>query len=146
MQIKYHLFYSDRLIDHPNSWQARKYIPMIVRTSSINGTITFNDFVQFLIQTSPEEYDSHWARIKDHCQPELIHYDALINMETLEYDMMDIFNVTDTDDLFTDNNYTRSTNEELTKAYFQDITRKDTELLFEIYKDDFLFFNYTLQP
>ena len=78
---------SDRLIDHPDSWQARKFVPQILKMSNTNGTLTFIDFVQYLIGTSPEEFDSHWARIADHCQPELIHYDAIVQIETIEDDM-----------------------------------------------------------
>ena len=63
-QIKNHFdFSSDRLIDHPRSWQARKYIPQILKTSNSNGTLTFSSFIQYLIKTLPEFYDSHWTRI-----------------------------------------------------------------------------------
>lgn len=56
-------YYSDRLIDHPHSWQARKYIPEILKTSNSNGTLTFSSFIQYLIKISPEFYDSHWTKI-----------------------------------------------------------------------------------
>ena len=34
-------------------------------------------------------------RSKDHCQPDLIQYDFIIKMETLESDMMQVFNFTE---------------------------------------------------
>ena len=138
---------SDRLIDHPDSWQARKFVPQILKMSNTNGTLTFGDFVQYLIGTSPEEFDSHWARITDHCQPELIHYDAIVQIETIEDDMFNLFNYTDTEtetDLFS--NHSRATDENLTSEYFDGVDENSRQQLYEIYKEDFLFFNYTMQP
>ena len=136
---------SDRLIDHPDSWQARKFVPQILKMSNTNGTLTFGDFVQYLIGTSPEEFDSHWARITDHCQPELIHYDAIVQIETIEDDMSNLFNYTDTEmDLFS--NQSRATDENLTLEFFDGVDENSRQQLYEIYKEDFLFFNYTMQP
>ena len=136
---------SDRLIDHPDSWQARKFVPQILKMSNTNGTLTFGDFVQYLIGTSPEEFDSHWARITDHCQPELIHYDAIVQIETIDEDMFNLFNYTDTEtDLFSNNS--RATDENLTLEYFDGVDENSRQQLYEIYKEDFLFFNYTMQP
>ena len=80
-------------------------------------------------------------RFKDHCQPDLIQYDFIIKMETLESDMMQIFNFTElfgnqsTSSIFAD--------DQTTQDFFQNVGEKEISKLYNIYQEDFMLFNYS---
>ena len=85
-------------------------------------------------------------RFKDHCQPDLIQYDFIIKMETLESDMMQIFNFTE---LFGNQSSTSSifADDQTTRDFFQNVDEKQSSKLYNIYQEDFVLFNYSyIQP
>lgn len=82
--------YRDRLVKNPDSFQARKFNPLI---RGENSTIppTFPQFVRFLLSTPPAEYDPHWTPFWLHCSPCSVSYDAIVKLETADRDMNEIF-------------------------------------------------------
>ena len=82
-------------------------------------------------------------RSKDHCQPDLIQYDFIIKMETLESDMMQVFNLTE---LFA-NQSNIFADDQTTQDFFQNIGEEQSLKLYDIYQEDFVLFNYSyIQP
>jgi len=66
--------YSDRLLRHPESYQARKFLPVIrsmardaKKEEANNSTITFAQFVRYLLKTEPLNYDPHWRPAALNC-------------------------------------------------------------------------------
>ena len=80
---------------------------------------------------------------KDDCQPDLIQYDFIIKMETLESDMMQVFNFTE---LFA-NQSNIFADDQTTQDFFQNIGEEQSLKLYDIYQEDFVLFNYSyIQP
>ena len=93
------LFTRDRLIHHPESFQAKKFIPLIRRLTAspaVSATVarsgpnstepppTFKQFVQFLLATPVMGYDPHWFPYWLTCSPCSVPYDAVLKIETLK--------------------------------------------------------------
>lgn len=88
----------DRLIRHPESFQATHFIPKIRKhsaspavsakvalspTNSTQPPPTFRQFIQFLLATPVSSYDAHWFPYWLQCTPCSIKYDAVLKMETM---------------------------------------------------------------
>ncbi|CAK8692738.1 unnamed protein product [Clavelina lepadiformis] len=57
--------------------------------SFLSGTgdfATFNEFVSYLINTSPQEYNLHWQRYRHLCGPCAVEYDVIGKQETIDED------------------------------------------------------------
>lgn len=134
--------YSDRLVRNPGSWQAKKFIPEILKNDS-NQDLTFAKFIQFLVKTPIEKFDTHWMPISRHCLPKLINYDLILKVENLSDDYLKrIFGI----EILKNDYDQKKINQNVSQKYFQQLTKTQISKLYEIYQDDFLFFNYTYFP
>ena len=115
------------------------------RNQTDNGSATFEDFVNFLVRLT--NFDDHWKRFNDLCNPCSSQYDYIAKFETLNNDMEYLkrkINLTDEHRkwFFPRQNY--QTNWDLIKKTFKKVPNKLAYRLYEVYREDFEVFGYSL--
>ena len=125
------MIFRDRLIKNPDSWQARKFVPLIMKGK--NETLTFPDFVNFILR-NPENLDSHWIPWTQHCRPDLVNYDFLFRVETLQKDIKNYFNK--------EINFHQTTSKEEISELMNTLNVEQKTGLKNIYHHDFQVLNY----
>ena len=102
--------------------------------------LSFKLFIKHLLRTPLETFDDHWIPQYYHCQPNLIRYNAVLKVESLEEDLKKHFRK------FVKMKLEKKLNSDsLVTTYFKDIKPGDVNKLYNIYKDDFNFFQYDIQ-
>ncbi|XP_076820622.1 carbohydrate sulfotransferase 8-like [Clavelina lepadiformis] len=113
------------------------------RTAPDSGRATFEDFVNFLVNSSNK--DMHWERFEVICGPCFHHYDVIAKFETLEQDVTYLENVLKISDehktIFFPSRE-RRTNDEKVEGYFSDLSKELQMKIYEKYKRDFEIFGY----
>ena len=110
-----------------------------------NGLASFEDFVNFLVRL--KNFDNHWKPFHIRCSPCVTKYDYIAKFETFNNDMEYLkqkINLTKEhrEYFFTKKQY--KTNFELMKKTFEKIPKKLAYRLYEVYRDDFEMFGYSL--
>ncbi|XP_037096148.1 carbohydrate sulfotransferase 11-like isoform X2 [Syngnathus acus] len=109
---------------------------------------SFHEFVQYLVdpRTQREElFNEHWERVHSLCHPCMIHYDVVGKYETLERDahaVLSLAGVEDTVEFPTSSKSTR-TDSNMAARFFKHISPFYQKRLFNLYRMDFLLFNYS---
>nr|XP_040572016.1 carbohydrate sulfotransferase 14-like [Lepeophtheirus salmonis]XP_040572017.1 carbohydrate sulfotransferase 14-like [Lepeophtheirus salmonis] len=143
--------YRDRIKNNPDSFQGRKFIPLIHNQVKNQVTIdripSFNDFVQYIVNGNSISIDSHWTPYSLQCDPCSIKYDAIIKTETMMKDFTYIQtkkNLTKEISLFERHRINRSEKEEFTatKKYLSQLENQLFYKLLAHYQQDFLLFDY----
>ena len=110
-----------------------------------NGTASFEDFVNFLVRL--KEFDNHWKPFHMRCLPCSSQYDYIAKFETLNTDMeylKDKINLTEEHRKYFFSKSKFRTNFKLMKKTFEKIPTKLAYKLYEVYRDDFEIFGYSL--
>ena len=126
------MFFRNRLIENPDSWQARKFVPLIMKGR--NETLTFSDFVNFILK-NPEDLDSHWVPWSQHCRPDLVKFDFLIKVENLREDFKRYFDE--------DIDFRVNTSKLEVLKFWDTLNTKQKKGLKKLYWKDFQLLNYT---
>ncbi|KAG8430648.1 hypothetical protein GDO86_020213 [Hymenochirus boettgeri] len=111
--------------------------------------VTFEEFLYYLVDpvTQREEpFNEHWERVHSLCHPCIIHYDIVGKYETLEEDaqyLLQLIGVGDSIKFPSSSKTTRTTNG-MAAGFFKDIPKFYQRRLFNLYKMDFLLFNYSV--
>ncbi|XP_077181486.1 carbohydrate sulfotransferase 13 isoform X2 [Paroedura picta] len=111
--------------------------------------VRFEEFVYYLLdpQTQDEEpFNEHWERMHSLCHPCIIHYDVIGKYETLTEDANYILRLIGADAgvKFPSSSKTTRTNDDMTAKFFQNISSFYQRRLFNLYKMDYLLFNYSI--
>ena len=110
--------------------------------------VTFPEFVKYVIYQDKmkKKLNDHWKPIYEQCFPQHIKYNHIAEMDTLEKDIRYILTKFGKDGCFdTIPHYLPSnTTSKLQEEYYNKISRSEKRKLYQIYKNDFLLFNYTL--
>uniref|UniRef100_A0A8C5SDJ9 Carbohydrate sulfotransferase n=1 Tax=Laticauda laticaudata TaxID=8630 RepID=A0A8C5SDJ9_LATLA len=111
--------------------------------------VRFEEFVYYLLdpKTQREEpFNEHWERVHSLCHPCIVHYDIIGKYETLADDANYILQLVGADAgiKFPSSSKTTRTNNNLTAKFFKNISPFYQRRLFNIYKMDYLLFNYTI--
>ncbi|XP_062979467.1 carbohydrate sulfotransferase 13 [Elgaria multicarinata webbii] len=111
--------------------------------------VRFEEFVYYLLdpRTQHEEpFNEHWERVHSLCHPCIIHYDVVGKYETLAKDANYILRLVGADAgvKFPSSSKTTRTNDDMTAKFFQNISPFYQRRLFNLYKMDYLLFNYTI--
>ncbi|NWV08098.1 CHSTB sulfotransferase, partial [Ptilonorhynchus violaceus] len=111
--------------------------------------VRFDEFVYYLLdpRTQQEEpFNEHWERVHSLCHPCIIHYDVVGKYETLAEDANYILQLVgaDTSVRFPASSKTTRTTDNMTAQFFQDISPFYQRRLFNLYKMDYLLFNYSI--
>uniref|UniRef100_A0A8C4QA79 Carbohydrate sulfotransferase n=1 Tax=Eptatretus burgeri TaxID=7764 RepID=A0A8C4QA79_EPTBU len=135
----------------------QRYGTHIVRRYRANATATalrrgadvhFSEFVRYLLdpRTRHErELNEHWERATSLCSPCQIHYNLIGKYETLNEDAALILRHVGMDNVtrFPLRSVRTRTTHAMTARFFENITAMERLKLFELYKIDFLMFNYS---
>ncbi len=129
-------------------WIIKRFRPTASEESLGRGNdVTFPEFVKYVIfqDKSYKDLNDHWRPIYQECFPTYIRYDYIAKMDTLEMDLRYILTKFGKDGCFDSiPHYLRSnTSSRLENNYYNKIPRSDLRNLYQLYKNDFLLFNYT---
>ncbi|XP_018615764.2 carbohydrate sulfotransferase 11-like isoform X1 [Scleropages formosus] len=111
--------------------------------------VSFEEFVYYLVDphTQREEpFNEHWERIHSLCHPCLIHYDVIGKYETLEQDSRYVLQLAGVDSQVqfpTTGKHTRTTGD-MAAQFFNNISPFYQRKLYNLYRMDFLLFNYSV--
>uniref|UniRef100_A0A8C9VM77 Carbohydrate sulfotransferase n=2 Tax=Scleropages formosus TaxID=113540 RepID=A0A8C9VM77_SCLFO len=110
--------------------------------------VSFEEFVRYLVdpQTQLEEpFNEHWERIHSLCHPCLIHYDVVGRYETLEQDSRYVLQLAGVESQvrFPASGKSTTTSEDMAAQFFRNISPLYQRKLYNLYRMDFLLFNYS---
>uniref|UniRef100_A0A8C4SSJ9 Carbohydrate sulfotransferase n=1 Tax=Erpetoichthys calabaricus TaxID=27687 RepID=A0A8C4SSJ9_ERPCA len=110
--------------------------------------VSFDEFVYYLVDphTQREEpFNEHWERVHSLCHPCILHYDVVGKYETLDDDARYILQLIGADKAvkFPSSSQTARTTDDMTAQFFKKITPFYQKKLYNLYKMDFLLFNYS---
>lgn len=111
--------------------------------------VSFSEFVRYLVDpgTQHEEpFNEHWERVHSLCHPCLIHYNILGKYETLQQDSSYVLKLAgvDSEVTFPSSATSTHTTADMVASYFKDISSAYQKKLYNLYKMDFLLFNYSM--
>ncbi|XP_032640224.1 carbohydrate sulfotransferase 13 [Chelonoidis abingdonii] len=111
--------------------------------------VRFEEFVYYLLdpRTQHEEpFNEHWERVHSLCHPCIIHYDVVGKYETLAEDANYVLQLVGADGSvkFPSSSKTTRTTDDMTAQFFEDISPFYQRRLFNLYKMDYLLFNYSI--
>jgi len=111
--------------------------------------VSFREFVQYLVDPRTqrdEPLNEHWERVHSLCHPCLIHYDVVGKYETLEPDSQAVLGLAGVDGgvRFPTSGKSTRTDGEMAARFFQNISPFLQRKLFNMYRMDFLLFNYSM--
>ncbi|KAJ4919744.1 hypothetical protein JOQ06_022653, partial [Pogonophryne albipinna] len=112
------------------------------------NNVLFHEFVQYLVdpRTQREEpLNEHWERVHSLCHPCLIHYDVVGKYETLEPDAQAVLSLAGVEGTlqFPTSGKSTRTDGNMAARYFKHISPFYQKKLFNLYRMDFLLFNYS---
>ena len=106
---------------------------------------TFREFVEFIVDLPITEYNYHWIPIYLLCMPCHFKYSIMARVDTLTQDSEQIFKSINVSDSLPRNHITQgNTTDSTVSSYYSTISHDLLDKLVEIYKFDFLLFNYTV--
>ncbi|KAM9342971.1 carbohydrate sulfotransferase 11-like [Pholidichthys leucotaenia] len=110
--------------------------------------VTFAEFVKYLVdpQTQREEpFNEHWERIHSLCHPCLIHYDVVGKYETLKTDAQAVLRLAGVEGMiqFPTSSKATTTDGHMVARYFKQISPFHQKKLVNLYRMDFMLFNYS---
>ncbi|XP_056129485.1 carbohydrate sulfotransferase 11 isoform X2 [Lampris incognitus] len=111
--------------------------------------VSFKEFVQYLVdpRTQQEEpFNEHWERVHSLCHPCLIHYDVVGKYETLDLDAQAVLRLTGAEDTvrFPTSGKSTRTDRDMAARFFKNISPSYQKKLLNLYRMDFLLFNYSI--
>ncbi|KAG7265507.1 hypothetical protein CRUP_034299 [Coryphaenoides rupestris] len=111
--------------------------------------VSFREFVQYLVDPRTqrdEPLNEHWERVHSLCHPCFIHYDVVGKYETLEPDSQAVLGLAgvEGDVRFPTSGKSTRTDGEMAARFFQNISPFLQRKLFNMYRMDFLLFNYSM--
>ncbi|XP_061760922.1 carbohydrate sulfotransferase 11-like isoform X2 [Nerophis ophidion] len=128
---------------------VRRYRPRPGTPALKQGSdVSFQEFVRYLVdpRTQREEpFNEHWERVHSLCHPCLIHYDIVGKYETLEPDARAVLSLAGVEDTlrFPTSGKNTRTDGNMAARFFQHIDAFYQRKLFNLYRMDFLLFNYS---
>ncbi|XP_044133213.1 carbohydrate sulfotransferase 11 isoform X1 [Bufo gargarizans] len=149
--------YRNKFTQKYNTSFHKRYGTKIVRRQRKNATqealhngndVKFEEFVAYLIDphTQREEpFNEHWQTMFSLCHPCHIHYDLIGKYETLEEDSNYVLQLAGVGNYLKFPTFPKSTRttDEMTAEFFQNISSEHQTQLYEVYKLDYLMFNYS---
>ncbi|XP_059918334.1 carbohydrate sulfotransferase 11-like [Gadus macrocephalus] len=110
--------------------------------------VSFEEFVYYLVDPATqreEPFNEHWERVHSLCHPCLIHYDVVGKYETLEQDSSYVLRLAGAEQqvAFPASHKSTRTTGDMAAQFFHKIHPFYQKKLFNLYRMDFLLFNYS---
>ncbi|KAI4487071.1 hypothetical protein M0802_012060 [Mischocyttarus mexicanus] len=135
---------------HYNKTTGNFFQQIFTRDRRLKVIPTFNEFVEWLLQESPEHDDVHWDRYYTHCALCNMKYNFILKLDHYTKDQINYilskFGI-DKNDMYLPNleeSKGGPTNYKRICKYFQNLTQNTILKLYERYKIDFEMYNYEL--
>ncbi|XP_007572077.1 PREDICTED: carbohydrate sulfotransferase 11 isoform X1 [Poecilia mexicana] len=128
----------------------RRYRKNATQDALINGAdVKFKEFIEYLVDPATQRdgpLNEHWQTVYQLCHPCHIHYDMVGKYETLEEDANYILRLVGVGDSLRFPSYAKSTRttDAMTAQFFSNISSQQQVQLYQLYKMDFLMFNYSI--
>lgn len=149
--------YRNKFTRNYNTAFHKRYGTKIIRRHRANpepkalregNDVSFQEFVQYLVdpRTQREEpFNEHWERVHSLCHPCLIHYDVVGKYETLEPDAQAVLRLAGVEGTikFPTSGKSTRTDSNMAAHFFKHISPFYQKKLFNLYRMDFLLFNYS---
>lgn len=135
--------YGRRIIKKYRSLSSKKMRNSGKPKKPLGSDVTLNEFVQYLINEGLQS-NEHWTSVYNLCHPCKINYNFIGKYEHLTEDTESILNFIDAPPVkfpMTNSAHTRSK----VREYFQTLPLRYMESLYNLYKNDFLLFDYNLE-
>ncbi|OQR75268.1 carbohydrate sulfotransferase 11-like [Tropilaelaps mercedesae] len=125
------------------------YFRNFARRKNITGTLSFTDFVDYLIETPWAEYDEHWMPYFHRCEVCLVGYDFIGKLETAEEDFNAMLGANGLADLKQKLHRLNARSDggmdfSRVETYFIQLERNQIMALYRIYRFDFELFGYNI--
>ncbi|XP_030623851.1 carbohydrate sulfotransferase 11 [Chanos chanos] len=135
----------------------KRYGTRIVRRYRRNATaealqsgadVTFREFAEYITDPATQRegpLNEHWQTVYSLCHPCHVHYDLVGKYETLEEDAGLVLRLAGVADTLSFPSYAKSTRttDQMTAMFFNNISAQQQNQLYQLYKLDFLMFNYS---
>lgn len=110
--------------------------------------LTFWEFVQWVIDTDPDDMNEHWQPMYKLCSLCTRSYKYILKFENLVLETQHLLHLLDIESIIPPTQWnhpghTAKENLVLTQMYFEEISPQDIEELFDIYEIDFKLFDYS---
>ena len=106
---------------------------------------TFREFVEYLVELPISKFNAHWIPIYLQCMPCHIKYTIISRLDTLSRDSEQIFKTLELSAQLPKSHVTQgNTTDNTVSSYYSTISKDLLDKLYNIYKFDFLLFNYTM--
>ncbi|KAG7454377.1 hypothetical protein MATL_G00259110 [Megalops atlanticus] len=128
---------------------VRRYRRNATQEALQSGTdVKFQEFAEYLtdpatVREAP--LNEHWETVHSLCHPCHLHYDLVGKYETLEEDANYVLRLAGVGDYLRFPTYAKSTRttDQMTAEFFHNISSQQQRQLYQLYKMDFLMFNYS---
>ncbi|TSK13340.1 Host cell factor 2 [Bagarius yarrelli] len=128
---------------------VRRYRKNATSEAIHNGSdVKFTEFAEYLVDPATQReapLNEHWQTVYALCHPCHIHYDLVGKYETLEEDADYVLRLTGVADSLRFPPYIKSTRttDQMVATFFNNISAVQQSQLYQLYKMDFLMFNYS---
>lgn len=143
--------YRNKFVESYNlTFFERIYGSYIIRnfrtTPSRNAKISFEEFIQYILNGKAEVMNAHWQEYDEICRPCLVWYDFIGYLEDIRQDSSDILKIlglnTQVEFPLNISSYYKVPSSVLTASYFSKLSRTHKERLLNKYRYDFQMFGY----
>ncbi|KAM6987125.1 carbohydrate sulfotransferase 11 isoform 2-T2 [Aplochiton taeniatus] len=128
---------------------VRRYRKNATQEALANGAdVKFREFAEYLVDPATLRdgpLNEHWQTVYQLCHPCHIHYDMVGKYETLEEDANYVLRLAGAGDALRFPTYAKSTRttDTMTAQFFSNISSLQQGQLYQLYRQDFLMFNYS---
>ncbi|KAK2858686.1 hypothetical protein Q5P01_003306 [Channa striata] len=128
---------------------VRRYRKNATQDALLSGAdVKFKEFAEYLVDPATQRdgpLNEHWQTVYQLCHPCHIHYDLVGKYETLEEDANYLLRLVGVGDSLRFPSYAKSTRttDVMTAQFFSNISSQQQAQLYQLYKLDFLMFNYS---
>jgi chondroitin 4-sulfotransferase 11 len=133
--IKWYTLYGKKII--------AKYRKTTPTDTKYKKAPTFREFIEYLVDLPITEFESHWIPMYLQCMPCHIQYSIIARLDTLTVDSDQIFKSMAVSAQLPRSHVTQGrTTDNTVATYYSQISKDLLDKLYNIYKFDFLLFNY----
>ena len=121
-----------------------KYRKKTPRDPKYKKAPTFREFIEYLVDLPIRKFEPHWIPMYLQCMPCHIQYSIIARLDTLTTDSDQIFLSMGVSAQLPRSHVTQGkTTDNTVATYYSQISKDLLDKLYNIYKFDFLLFNYT---
>ena len=120
----------------------------VSKTEAVNISVTFREFVHYLLDTDTDELNEHFRGSMDICHPCILHYDFYGNFKNYSHDARALIKKFKTDPRYYHDESLHSASEQtalLLEHYYDQLTSREKVKFLGLWYDELAFY-YTLYP